>query len=304
MPAPKDKKTGRRVIRKRPAVIVRPADAELATLRVLLAPWQWLTAPRFSGLENVPRDRPALYVANHTLMGMLDTPLLTLGLHDQTGVFVRGLGDHLHFAVPVWRDLLARFGCVEGTRDNCRALMKAGESIIVFPGGGREVFKRKNEKYRLIWKERMGFARLAIEFGYPVIPVAAVGAEDCYEILLDQDDYARLPWWPILERLAERPDAIPPVVRGIGPLPRPQRFYFHFGKVIETKRLQGGQGDDALVFKFRERVRRTLQRDIGALLRSRDRDPERRLATRLRHRIEAGRISLRPAPRKRSLRAG
>jgi hypothetical protein len=35
--------------------------------------------------------------------------------------------------------------------------------VLVYPGGGREVAKRKGEKYQLLWKERVGFARLAIE---------------------------------------------------------------------------------------------------------------------------------------------
>ena len=72
---------------------------------------------------------------------------------------VRGLGDHNHFAVPVWRDLLTRLGVVRGTRENCGRLFAAGEAVLVFPGGGREVFKHKGEKYVLVWKERVGFAQ-------------------------------------------------------------------------------------------------------------------------------------------------
>src|SRR5512144_2637637 len=152
----------------------RPSEVEIAAARLLLEPWHWLTAPRFTGLEHVPTDRPVLAVANHTLMGVLDVPLLVIGLHDLKGVFLRALGDHLHFQVPLWRDLLIRFGTVEGTRENCHALMRAGESILVFPGGGREVFKHHGEKYRLIWKERAGFVRLAVEHGYAIVPLAAV----------------------------------------------------------------------------------------------------------------------------------
>nr|HMS80226.1 hypothetical protein [Burkholderiaceae bacterium] len=35
--------------------------------------------------------------------------------------------------------------------------MRAGESVLVFPGGGREVFKHKGERYHLIWKNRPGY---------------------------------------------------------------------------------------------------------------------------------------------------
>jgi 1-acyl-sn-glycerol-3-phosphate acyltransferase len=267
--------------RRRSAIVRRPSEVELAAARVLLEPWHWLTAPKFYGIEHVPNDRPILAVANHTVMGVLDVPFLVLGLYERRGVFLRSLGDHLHFQVPLWRDLLARFGTVDGTRANCRRLMRAGESILVFPGGGREVFKHKGEKYRLLWKERMGFARLAIEFGYPIVPVAAVGAEECYDILVDSDELRRTPIGPLLERLAPRPDEIPPLVRGIGPLPRPERFYFRFGAPIETAALAGRQTDDAVCFALRERVRRAVARGIRALLREREHDPEHGLRTRL-----------------------
>ena len=42
----------------------------------------------------------------HTLMGVLDVPLMLLGLHEWTGILVRPLGDHIHFQIRVWRDLL------------------------------------------------------------------------------------------------------------------------------------------------------------------------------------------------------
>jgi 1-acyl-sn-glycerol-3-phosphate acyltransferase len=259
----------------------RPTGLELAAAKVLLEPWRWLTAPRFSGLDHVPRDRPMLVAANHTLMGVLDLPLLVLGLHDHTGVFLRGLGDHLHFRVPVWRDLLTHFGAVDGTRRNCRTLMRAGESLLVFPGGAREVFKHKREKYRLIWKERVGFVRLAVQFGYPIVPLAAVGAEECYDILVDSDELLQTPIGPLLRQVAPRPEEIPPLVAGIGPLPRPERFYFHFGRPIETAPWRGRQDDDALCLRLRERVRRAIQRGIRQLLDEREHDPHRRLQVRV-----------------------
>jgi 1-acyl-sn-glycerol-3-phosphate acyltransferase len=220
-------------------------------------------------------------------MGVLDVPLLVRGLHERRGVFVRSLGDHLHFRVPLWRDLLNRFGTVEGTRENCHALMRAGESILVFPGGGREVFKRKGERYQLIWKNRSGFVRLAIEHRYPILPVAAVGAEECYDILLDGDEMRHTPLGPLLERLAPRLDEIPPIVRGIGPLPRPRRFYFWFGRPIDTASFAGRHRDERVCLRVRERVRRAITQGIAYLLREQQRDPERELSARLLARIAA-----------------
>ena len=80
---------------------------------------------------------------------------------------------------------------VRGTRANVRALMRDGQNILVFPGGADEVFKARGQEYRLMWKERLGFARLAIEFGYPIVPFAAVGAEEMLHVLADQPDADR-----------------------------------------------------------------------------------------------------------------
>ncbi len=48
-----------------------------------------------------------------------------------------------------------------GIEDYVRSVMQQGYSILVFPGGGREVLKRKGEAYQLIWKQRYGFLKLA-----------------------------------------------------------------------------------------------------------------------------------------------
>jgi 1-acyl-sn-glycerol-3-phosphate acyltransferase len=76
-------------------------------------------------------------------------------------------------------ELLAKSGMVRGTRDNVRALMREGQTILVFPGGSREVNKRRGQQHRLLWRERIGFARLAIEHRYPVVPFPAVGPTPC-----------------------------------------------------------------------------------------------------------------------------
>ncbi len=262
-----------------------------------------LTSPLFVGVENVPTDRPFLLVGNHTLMGVLDIPLMLLGLHERTGLMVRALGDHLHFQVPLWRDVLTRFGAVDGTRDNCSALMRAGESVLVFPGGGREVFKHKGEQYHLIWKNRIGFAALAIKHGYPIVPFASVGAEECYDILIDSDEMRRSPIGPFLESLTPRADELPPVVAGIGPLPRPQRFYFRFGAPIETQPWAGRADDQVACLELRAEVSAAVERGIKLLQRRRRNDPDATLGARLLHRF-AGRASPRKkaVPRLRKLR--
>ena len=161
-----------------------PIRVHMDRLAGVIAPLARITQPEILGTENIPRGG-ALFVGNHTLFGFLDLPFMMAGLWSQTGIVLRGLGENAHYAVPIWRDLLEMCGMVRGTRENVRELMRRGEDVLVFPGGSGEVFKHRDQKYRLLWKERLGFARLAIEFGYPIVPFSAVGAEEMYDIVAD-----------------------------------------------------------------------------------------------------------------------
>jgi len=262
----------------------RPSEADRRLIAAALAPWRALTDPRFYNLDRISAEGAVLLVGNHTVFGMLDMPLMLGEIHRVTGRFVRGMADHAHFAVPVWRDVLVRQGGVRGTRDNCRALLAAGEAVLVYPGGGREVAKRKGEKYQLLWKERVGFARLAIEAGCPIVPFGAVGAEESYDILLDADSPVLAPIRGLVERAGGRWELIPPLVRGLGPtpLPRPERFYFAFGEPIDT-RAWAGQDEDG-VRALRNEVRQAVQERIAFLLAERDADPDRDPLSRARRR--------------------
>jgi 1-acyl-sn-glycerol-3-phosphate acyltransferase len=262
----------------------RPSAAELKALDLLLAPWRALTDPRFIGLEHIPSDGPVVLVGNHSIFGVLDLPLMIDGIRRDRGRYARGLAEHAHFAVPAWRDMLVRFGAVRGTRQNCRALLAAGEAVLVYPGGGREVAKRKGESYQLIWKHRMGFARMAIEAGAPIVPFGAVGAEDAYDILIDADSPILAPVRGLVERLGGRWELAWPLARGIGltPLPRPERFYFAFGKPITTTPWAGRHGDQRAQRAVRDRTRAAVEGCIALLQEIRETDPDRDLLARLR----------------------
>lgn len=255
------------------------------TLWKLSAPLRAYHRPRFFGLDHIDPARPSLLVGNHTIFGMLDIPHLGLAIYKKRGVLVRSLGDRIHFQIPGWGELLKNFGSVVGTRENCAKLMQGGAHILVFPGGGREVAKRKGEAYKLIWKERTGFARMAIEHGYPISPFASVGPEECYDILVDANDILKSPLGKFLDatgitkKFLRGGEAIMPVARGLGytMVPRPERFYFSVGAPIDTTRFAGRHDDPEAQLALREEVRAAVEGQIAKLLAIRERDPRRTL---------------------------
>ena len=268
----------------------------VAELDHLVQPLKRWLSPVSLGIEHVPREGAVLLAGNHTIYGLLDIPMLYLEIYEQTGRAVRGLSDHNHFALPIWRDLLRRMGAVRGTREICGRLFEAGEAVLVFPGGGREVMKHKHEQYKLIWKERIGFARLAIQHGVPIVPIASVGVENMFEIVVDAEDILRSPVGDLLRAvgITDQPwfrhgEIIPPIARGkgFGPLPRLERQYFLFGGQIDTTRFAGRHEDPEACFALRKEVQTAIESQIGQLLEIRNADPERYPIQRLLRRLSS-----------------
>lgn len=235
----------------------------------LIEPWRRMTRPTFFGLDDIPDERPLLFVGNHTLFGLLDVPLMFFELWKERRIFLRGLGDHLHFKVPVWGEFLRSFGVVDGTRENCAALMRAGEAVLVFPGGAREVFKRKGEHYKLLWKERLGFAKMALRHRCTIVPFGAVGADDAYDIVIDGNDVVRSPLGKLGKRLGLLHDDLPmvPLARGAAgtPFPKARPFYFRFEPAIRTAEWNG-RDDEEAARAVRDRTKAAVEHALDQLL--------------------------------------
>ncbi|HTY28844.1 MAG TPA: lysophospholipid acyltransferase family protein [Mycobacterium sp.] len=257
-----------------------PSPTNIKVALRLVEPLRQLIRPKVYGIDNVS-ERRALLVGNHTVLGVLDLPLVCAELWER-GRIVRALGDHAQFKVPGWRDMLKILGVVEGSRANCAELMRRGELIMVFPGGGREVAKHKGERYTLVWKNRMGFARMAIQYGYPIIPFASVGADDAVDIVMNPDNPLLTPERLFVERVLGSPDSWP-LWRGIGPtpIPRPERQYYWFGEPIDTTAVSGRHDDDAAVRKVRDRTKAAVEHGMQVMLEERQHDKNRSLVGRL-----------------------
>ncbi|HAU14730.1 MAG: acyltransferase [Pseudomonadales bacterium] len=272
----------------------KPFETELfdaKQLWKLTAPLRAYFSPKFYGLEKLDPNKPTLLVGNHTIYGVIDVPLFLAQIYRERGVLVRALADHQHYDIPLWRDVLDRTGGVEGTRENCSALMQRGEHVLVFPGGAREVSKRKGEQYQLTWKRRTGFCSMAIQHGYNILPFAVVGPDDMYDIVLDAEDILQSPVGKLLKKagllekkgLLRGGDIIMPLTRGLGltALPRPERFYFAIGDEIEVSPYQGKENDQDALFELRDEVAFSIQDIIGELLTIRENDIDKGLFRKL-----------------------
>jgi hypothetical protein len=154
--------------------------------------------------------------------------------------------------------------------------------------GIREAFKRRGENYQLFWPDgatQADFVRLAARAGALIIPVAAVGADDSFELLADTDEMLRLPAG-LGEALRRAAEGLPQGRSGeqfVGPIALPQlppnRYYFCFGKPFDAA-LVDAQDARASTELYRE-VRAELEGCMAWLLCKREEDPYSGFAPRL-----------------------
>lgn len=238
-----------------------------------------LSRPYVDGLENLPSDGRFLLVGNHTTFGMAEIVMIPYFVHRQLGVRVRGLadkgfGDVRGFAA----DVLSAAGAVVGVPENAVELMLNDETVLVFPGGGREMPKFKGEEYQLRWEGRSGFARLAIAHDYPIVPVGLVGGDDVYHGLVERDSALGRVSQFVGRRLGGRPDMAIPPTRGLGPtlFPDPKRMYLRFGTPIETTKPPRAQAAKWQV-DVKQRTQAALETILADLQELRETDPYRNL---------------------------
>lgn len=263
------------------AEIVEFKPMSLKAFEQLSAPLSWYFDPQYQGGENIPTDRGVLFVCNHSLYALADFAAI-LGAYRITGKPVRGLADRIHFKNPAWGGFLKRAGAVLGDPEICSALMKSGQNVVVFPGGAREVVKKRSEVYELVWKERVGFVRLALKHNYDIVPVGIVGGDEIYNFISDSDDYLANPIGKaldksgFLDKFLRGKDELPPITRGVGltMLPKPHRLYVSFGKPIRLADHVKGDPDKSKLLSARQVVADAINDLIEAGLQARKTDPK------------------------------
>ena len=245
-----------------------------------IAPLIDLWRPYVSGTEKLPADGRFLLVGNHTQFIGGEVLLIPHLVRRTLGVRVRPLADRRFGEKPGFgHDLMTAYGGVVGAPETARELMRHNETILVFPGGGREIAKFKGEEYRLNWHGRSGFARIAVESDYPIVPVGLVGGDDVYKSLVTRDSALGRLSRTISAKLTGDADMAMPLMRGIGPtlIPRPQRMYLRFGEPIDTAKPNRVSTEN-WVASVRDKTQQSLEAILNELLAVRAGDPFRELS--------------------------
>lgn len=182
---------------------------------------------RTHGISNVP-EGGVLLIANHGGQLPVDGMMIATAmmLDAEPPRIVRAMVERWVPTLPFASTLFYRVGQVVGNREDCRRLLESGEVVLVFPEGARGSGKTIWHRYEL-QEFGLGFMRLALETGAPIVPVGVVGSEESIPSVYD---------WRALARLVGAPYVpVPATLPLLGPLsmlPLPTRFDIRFGEPI------------------------------------------------------------------------
>jgi 1-acyl-sn-glycerol-3-phosphate acyltransferase len=238
---------------------VDPFGLELDFTKAAIAPVLWLYRSYFRvqthGIEQVPAGRVML-VANHSGQLPLDGAMIgmSLLLEGEPPRVVRAMVEKWAPTLPFVAPFFARIGQVVGTPENCRRLLAAGETIMVFPEGTRGLNKTYDKRYRL-QDFGSGFMRIALETQTPIVPVAVIGAEEQAPAFFDFKSVAKAIGIPAL-----------PVTPTLLPLPLPVKYHLWFGAPLRPAGT--AEDDDAelerKVSEVKHAIESLLERGLAA----------------------------------------
>ena len=181
---------------------------------VLLGPWlKMLFRPRVEGADNVPSEGAAIIASNHLsfsdsiFMPLMVSRRVTFLAKQEyfTGRGLKGMLSRLFFTgvgqVPIDR---SSGSAAKAALETGKRILADGKLLGIYPEGTRSPDGR-------LYRGKTGVARMALEAGVPVIPVAMIGTRE---------------------------------VQPIGKkLPRIRRIGIRFGPPLDFSRYEGLAGD-------------------------------------------------------------
>src|SRR3954453_315438 len=227
------------------------------------------------GWEHIP-PAPVLLVGIHS-----GAPFVwdawTIGIHWWRRFGRRrplhGTAHDALMAAPVIGAYFRRMGVLPAAPDSMAAALAEGHDVALWPGGEIDSLRPWVRRDEAILAGRMGFVRLAIRSGVPIVPISTVGGPDSMPVLATGRRLAR---WLALDRIA-RLKMFPIALQapwGISPallpeIPLPTKIRTAFQEPIELGDDPALADDkDYIRTKYAE-VQRAIQLGMDALARRR-----------------------------------
>ena len=129
------------------------------------------------------KRRPTIYCYHPHGLLSIGTGLLAADLVRRGEKVAIVTSAHMRWFNPVLKILLDMAGievCGSSPKDVQAAMKRGDTSLILVPGGYEEAVMTEEGFERLYLKDRMGFVKYAMRYGYSLTPVFAYGENDLY----------------------------------------------------------------------------------------------------------------------------
>jgi 1-acyl-sn-glycerol-3-phosphate acyltransferase len=229
------------------------------------------------GIEQVPRQGPALLVGNHN-GGIVNTDslltLLAIWRHFGPERALYPLAHDLVYFDPVLSRIAPRMGVLRAGHSFAGRALDRGGLVLVYPGSDLDAWRPFRARHRIELGGRRGFLRLALRHRVPIVPVVSAGTHEQLVVLWRGDELVRRTG---LKRLLGT-EACPIVLSlpwGLTSgyltyLPLPAQTTLQFGPPIHFDDVEPAAADDpATLDRCYERVRGEMQAGLDSLARGR-----------------------------------
>jgi len=226
------------------------------------------------GMEHVP-PAPVMVVSNHSGgTSIPDAWGLLLAWYEHFGVErpIHPMAHDMVFSNAVTGRFFAARGALRADRELAiRVLRDFRRDLVVMPGGDLDTWRPYRDRYHVRFGGRLGYARMAIRAGVPIVPVAHAGAHETLIVLSRGERLARALHLPELVRASIFPVHLSlPFGLTFGPLPHippPTLLRYRVAPpVYPPVRVEPGeQPPEEAVVAMDKAVREAIQGELAVL---------------------------------------
>ncbi|KAK7598271.1 hypothetical protein V9T40_006506 [Parthenolecanium corni] len=130
--------------------------------------WIW-HGYEVEGIEKIPDDGPALFVFYHGAIPV-DLYYFLSRVFLLKNRLIHTVADRFLFKIPGFSIISEALKVIPGTVQTCSVILQENNLLAISPGGVYEA-QFGDCYYSLMWKKRLGFAKVAIDAKVPIIPI-------------------------------------------------------------------------------------------------------------------------------------
>jgi 2-acylglycerol O-acyltransferase 2 len=237
-----------------------------------LAEWAMRRAAEYFKMKVVVEDVDALKASAPCIFALEPHDVLPVSYFSFNDFFnalpghsCRGTITSICFSTPLLKHMYTWVNAISVDKQSIVSHLKSGVSVIICPGGVTEVALKENEDECVLFlKSRLGFVKLALQFGLPIVPVFSFGLHNAYSAWIPKSKTAK---W-----LAKKVGFMPMIFFGVYGIPygpaKPCKLANVIGVPIKCPKIEEPSEEDikkyhAIYLVEIERIYEAYKKDFG-----------------------------------------